>query len=56
MPWAAYLQREDGSREMLEQDDLIERLAAQPDDNPSQLALDQAIATMVRHRDVRVRL
>ncbi len=56
MPWAAYLQRRDGSREMLEQDELIERLAAQPDDNPSQLALDQAIATMVRHRDVRVRL
>ncbi|MBM4180279.1 MAG: hypothetical protein FJ209_01820 [Betaproteobacteria bacterium] len=56
MPWAAYLQREDGSRELLEQDELIERLAAQPADNPSQLALDKAIATMVRHRDVRVRL
>jgi len=56
MPWAAYLQREDGNREMLEQDELIERLAAQSDDNPNQLALDQTIASMVRHREVRVRL
>jgi len=56
VPWAGYLQRADGTREMLEQDDVLERLAAQSAENPAQFNLDQAIEAMTRHREVSVRL
>lgn len=52
VPWAGYLQRANGASEVLEQDDLLNRLAAQPDDNPSQIDLEHAIATMSHHREV----
>jgi hypothetical protein len=56
VPWAGYLQRADGTREMLEQDDVLERLGAQSDENPAQFKLDQSIEAMTRHREVTVRL
>lgn len=56
VPWAGYLQRADGTRELLEQDALLERLASQPNDNPAQIDLEHAIDTMTHLREVAVRL
>lgn len=56
VPWAAYLQRADGSREILEQDELIERLGAASSSNPCQIDLERAIETMAAKREVEVRL
>lgn len=56
VPWAAFLQREDGTREILEQDQLLERLGAASSTNPAQINLEQAIDTMASKREVCVRL
>ena len=56
VPWAGFLQRADGSRELLEQDDVLERLGAHSSDNPAQFDLELAIATMSHRREVEVRL
>jgi hypothetical protein len=56
VPWAAYLQHADGRREILEQDELIERLGAASNNNPSQIDLEHSIETMARKREVEVRL
>jgi hypothetical protein len=55
VPWAAFLQRTDGSREILDQDALIERLGAQSNQNPAQIDLEKAIAEMSAQREVVVR-
>jgi hypothetical protein len=54
-PWAAYLQRADGTREILEQDELLERLGAASNKNPAQIDLERAIETMASKREVNVR-
>jgi hypothetical protein len=46
VPWAAYLQRRDGTSMLLEQDELHAALMAQPEDNPDRIDFDAAIATM----------
>ncbi|MEW5891589.1 MAG: hypothetical protein AB1697_00380 [Pseudomonadota bacterium] len=56
VPWAGYLQRADGSQELLEQDELIERLGRQSSANPAQIDLERAIASMTSHAEVAVRL
>lgn len=56
VPWAAFLQREDGTREILEQDELLERLGAASAINPAQINLEQAIDTMASKREVGIRL
>jgi len=56
VPWAAFLQRTDGTTEILEQDEVFARLNAQSDNNASQLNLDQSIETMSRQSEVEVRL
>jgi len=56
VPWAAYLQRTDGSQEILEQDELLERLRAAPCSNPGQIDLDRAIEAMAGKPEVEVRL
>ena len=56
VPWAAFLQREDGTREILEQDELLERLGAASATNPAQINLEQAIDTMASKREVCIRL
>lgn len=55
-PWAAYLQRTDGTREILEQDELLERLGVASGANPAQINLEQAIDTMASKREVCIRL
>jgi hypothetical protein len=56
VPWAAYLQHADGRREILEQDELIERLGAASNSNPAQIDLERSIETMASKREVEVRL
>lgn len=56
VPWAAYLHLTDGTRQILEQDELLETLAGMPVDNPSQIHFDESIEAMARAPKVRVRL
>lgn len=56
VPWAAYVQRADGRREILEQDTVLERLRAQSPEHQEQLDLEQAIARMAQRGKVDVRL
>lgn len=56
VPWAAYIQHADGQREILEQDELLERLGAVCGINPSQIDLESAIRIMASKREVQVRL
>ena len=56
VPWAAYIQHADGTREILEQDQLLERLVAAPTSNPSQINLEKSIDVMASKREVVVRL
>lgn len=56
VPWAAYLQHPDGSREILEQDELLERLSAQSTSNPAQIDLEKSIDVMTHMREVTVQI
>ena len=56
VPWAAYLQHADGRREILEQEELVERLGAASNSNPAQINLERSIETMASKREVEVRL
>jgi hypothetical protein len=56
VPWAAFLQRSDGSQEIFEQDELLRRLRAAPSSNPTQLDLEQAIQAMANKREISVRI
>lgn len=56
VPWAAYVQLANGHREVLEQDEVLERLRAQSPEHPEQLDLEQAIAQMSRRGKITVRL
>lgn len=56
VPWAAYLQHADGRREILEQEELVERLGAASASNPAQIDLERSIETMASKRAVEVRL
>jgi hypothetical protein len=56
VPWAAYLQHANGQREILEQDELIERLGSVGNQNPAQIDLERAMESMASKREVEVRL
>lgn len=56
VPWAAFVQRADGHREILEQDELFQRLAAASADNPAQMDLERSLSRMAGRRDAVVRL
>jgi len=56
VPWAAFLQRSDGTQEIFEQDELLERLGAESSSNPTQLNLEDAVQVMASKREVQVRL
>lgn len=51
-PWAAYYKDEHGVGQVWEQAELVEQLLAQPLDNPEQLDLEEAIATMYQTPDI----
>ncbi|MFN3544188.1 MAG: hypothetical protein ACK4UX_04985 [Thiobacillus sp.] len=56
VPWAAYVQYADGRREILEQEEVIERLGSVGNQNAAQIDLERAIETMANKREVEVRL
>jgi hypothetical protein len=56
VPWAAFWQRADGSREIFEQDEVLERLYTVSSANVAQLDLEQAIDAMASKPEVVVRL
>lgn len=56
VPWAAFLQRADGSKEIFEQDDLYARLDSASDANPDQLDLERSIRMMANKGEVQVRI
>ena len=51
VPWAAFVQRADGSREILEQDQLFERLTLASSSNPAQMDLEKSLGRMSEKRD-----
>ncbi|MEN8129832.1 MAG: hypothetical protein ABFS45_06480 [Pseudomonadota bacterium] len=56
VPWAAYIQTEDGQQFTLEQDELLAKLHEQPTENPDQIDLEQAISIMEQAEEVSVKL
>ncbi len=56
VPWAAYVQEPDGQYSTLEQDALMQVLSEQSTDNPDQIDLEQAIASMSEAEEVRPEL
>ncbi|MDH5786467.1 MAG: hypothetical protein OEZ16_12785 [Chromatiales bacterium] len=56
VPWAAYVQNDDGTSMTLEQDELMTCLLAQSSDNPDQIALDNAIHAMEEANEVVLKL
>jgi hypothetical protein len=56
VPWAAYLQRPDGSHSLFEQEEIFSMLKAQASDNPDQIDLEEAIRQMTAEQEVRVGL
>lgn len=54
VPWAAYIQKSDGTQYMLEQEELMAALMEQSEDNPDQTDLEAAIRTMEEAQEVKV--
>ncbi len=54
LPWAAYIQQEDGSHTVLEQEELMQKLNEQSDENPDQINLEDVIHIMEDAREVKV--
>lgn len=56
VPWAAYIQNEDGSSRTLEQSEIIELLMQQSTENPGQIGLEAAIQQMIDAPEVKITL
>ena len=54
VPWAAYLQNDDGSSRTLEQPEIVELLMQQSTENPHQIDLEVAIQQMIEAREIRI--
>ncbi|MFN2338555.1 MAG: hypothetical protein ABR544_06230, partial [Gammaproteobacteria bacterium] len=54
VPWAAYVQRQDGRHFTLEQEELMIRLQEQSSENPDQIDLEQAIHRMEEAQELRI--
>lgn len=54
VPWAAYVQREDETFSILEQDELLAALTSQSTENPDQINLEEAIQVMAETEEVKV--
>jgi hypothetical protein len=54
IPWAAYVQDEDGNHQTWEQAELYEQLQAQSTENPDQLNLETAIEIMESAKEIRL--
>lgn len=54
IPWAAYYQTKDGKHETWEQQELYNRLKAQPIENPDQVELETAIREMGLRQEIKL--
>jgi hypothetical protein len=54
VPWAAYIQKSDGTQYTLEQAELMAALMEQSEDNPDQTDLEAAIHTMEEAKEVKI--
>ena len=54
IPWAAYVQDEQGNQEIWEQAEIFERLSQQSLENPDQIDLEEAIETMQSVEEIRL--
>lgn len=52
VPWAAYIQKEDGSSRPLEQPDIIDLPIQQSTENPGQVDLEVAIQQTIDAREI----
>ncbi|MDH5180705.1 MAG: hypothetical protein OEZ39_18670 [Gammaproteobacteria bacterium] len=56
IPWAAYVQEQDGSHRTIEQEELLQTLTAQSTENPDQIDLEEAIQIMADATEVKIEL
>jgi len=56
VPWAAYVQEQDGTHYTLEQAELMEKLQAQSAQNPDQIDLEDAIRRMGAADEIKITL
>lgn len=56
VPWAAFIQNQNGYCSLLEQQDIIDRLREQPENNPDAVDLEAAIQKMVDTEEIRIKL
>ena len=54
IPWAAFVQDENGEQRIMEQDEVVEALKAQSTDNPDQVNMEEAIHIMESLDEVKV--
>jgi len=54
LPWAAYIQNDDGSSRTLEQPEIFELLMQQSTENPDQINLEAAIQQMIDAHEVEI--
>ena len=54
LPWAAYIQNDDGSSRTLEQPEIFELLMQQSTGNPDQINLEAAIQQMIDAHEVEI--
>ncbi|NOR19742.1 MAG: hypothetical protein GQ538_06595 [Xanthomonadales bacterium] len=54
LPWAAYIQNEDGSSRTLEQSEIVELLMQQSTQNPDQINLEAAIQQMIDAQEIEI--
>ena len=56
VPWAAYLQLADGTRKILEQNELAETLTGIPAENPNQILFDESLSAISNTQKVHVQI
>lgn len=56
VPWAAYLHLADGTRQILEQAELMQTLGSMPADNPDQIRIDESVEMMSNTPKARVQM
>ena len=54
IPWAAYVQDENGVHQTWEQAELYEQLQAQSSENPDQVDLEMAIEIMEKAKEIQL--
>lgn len=54
VPWAAYIQDNEGNSRTLEQDEIVELLMQQSIENPDQIDMETAIQRMIDAQEIKI--